>query len=235
MKILLIEDELISRMALVDALRPLRQLVPVEAESAQQAWQMLSEGCHPALCCCDVRMPGMSGIELLENMRADARLRHVPVLLVSGASDRRTVTDGLQLGMAGFIVKPFRASELRAKVETLLGANLEALFELPATAIARLGIAPARYAAYLDALASQLSDAVDTLRTSALQEQAAHERAVLDSLHAGCVTLGAHYCSRVIDGMRYQPLSIFLRDGLEELERCAVLLGERAVLVRRGW
>jgi two-component system chemotaxis response regulator CheY len=230
MKILLVEDELISRMALVDALHPLRRLAPVEAASAEQAWQMLSDGCHPALCCCDVRMPGMSGIELLERMRADARLRHVPVLLVSSSSDRQTVMDGLQLGVAGFIVKPFRASDLRAKVEGLLGANLEALFEAPAAAIARLGIAPARYAAYLDALAGQMGSAADAMRADA-----AHDGALLDALHAGCVTLGAHYCARVIDGMRCQPLPVFLEEALDELERCGTLLAERAASARRGW
>ena len=78
------------------------------------------------------------------------------------------------------------------------------------------------------------SGAADVLGASAAPG-AAHERAVLDSLHAGSVTLGAHYCSRVIDGMRYQPHAIFLRDGLEEMERCAALLGERAAMVRRGW
>jgi len=231
MKVLVIDDDLISRMALIDVLRSMPTLGVIEADSGEAAWQLLFGGLHPALCCCDVRMPGMSGIDLLGRMREHPRLTKIPVLLVTSASDRETVTSALKLGAAGFIVKPFQAADVRGKIEATLGANLEALFEDPGMAIKRLGVPPARYAAYLDALAGQMDSAV-------LKAQAgtALDKKALDALHTGCLTLGASYCAVVIDAAAQSvadaPLSTALIDSIGSL---SAILRDRSSAVRQKW
>lgn len=230
MKALVIDDDLISRMALTDALRSLPELAIHEAESAESAWQMLTGGLHPALCCCDVRMPGMSGIDLLRRLRAEPRLRNIPVLLVTSASDKQTVTDAIALGASGFIVKPFQSADLLRKVENLLGANLETLFEPSAEVIKRLNIAPARLAAYLDALAGQLDAASARMRSAA-----AFDGATLDALHTGTLTLGAHYLAGIVAGLKTLVGHGFDPVLLDDLATGARLLRQRASAARRAW
>lgn len=193
MKVLVIDDDLISRMALVDVLGDLPDIEICEAESGEQAWELLSQGLHPVLCCCDVRMPGMSGIGLFRRMRSVPRFSHIPVLMVTSASDRETVTEALKLGARGFIVKPFHAADVRAKIEATLGANLESMFEDAQATLKRLGIPMARYVTYLDALAGQIDGALEKA-----QAGTALDHRALDALHTGCLTLGANHCAQVI-------------------------------------
>ena len=69
---------------------------------------------------CDFMLPGISGIDLIERLRADARTRETPILMISGhtnyAMDGRAKNAGANL----FLNKPFTISQLRAAVNTLL-------------------------------------------------------------------------------------------------------------------
>jgi two-component system chemotaxis response regulator CheY len=78
---------------------------------------------HPAILFCDVRMPRLSGIELLERVkeRNCAGLDRMLFVLVSSASEQALVQQALAAGAAAYIVKPFRAEGLRS--------DLCALFE----------------------------------------------------------------------------------------------------------
>jgi signal transduction histidine kinase len=63
----------------------------------------------------DVMMPGMSGFELLAEIRADARLRVIPILVLSARAGEEARLEGLERGADDYIVKPFTARELVAK------------------------------------------------------------------------------------------------------------------------
>lgn len=69
---------------------------------------------------CDFMLPGISGIDLIERLRADDRTRNVPILMVSGhtnyAMDGRAKNAGANL----FLNKPFTISQLRTAVNSLL-------------------------------------------------------------------------------------------------------------------
>lgn len=230
MLVLLIDDDPISRVALSEALRPLRHLQLLEVDSARTAWDGMAAGRHPALCCCDVRMPDMTGIELVQHMREDPRLHRLPVLLVSSAADRHTVSEGIMLGIGGFLVKPFQAADLRAKVRALLGPNLETCFELRQEAMKRLGITSSRYAQYMEALAGQMDNAAATLRAAA-----ALDAGLLDTLHTGCLTLGAHYGAGVIEGLKRQLPSGYNERMPHDLMVCARALRDRAAGEPLNW
>jgi diguanylate cyclase (GGDEF)-like protein len=68
----------------------------------------------------DAEMPGMTGFELLEAMRAAPSLAEVPVIFVTSRSDDETEAAGLALGAADFIAKPIRPSIVAARVRTQL-------------------------------------------------------------------------------------------------------------------
>jgi sigma-B regulation protein RsbU (phosphoserine phosphatase) len=69
----------------------------------------------------DVMMPGLNGYEVLDQMRSDARLRHVPVIMISALDEMDSVIRCIELGAEDYLSKPFNPTLLRARV----GASLE--------------------------------------------------------------------------------------------------------------
>src|SRR5688572_6525662 len=74
----------------------------------------------PDLVLSDVMMPRIDGFELLRELRSDPMTRHVPVILVSARAGEEARTEGLQAGADDYLVKPFVARELLARVESHL-------------------------------------------------------------------------------------------------------------------
>ena len=68
----------------------------------------------------DVDMPGMGGLETLEEIRASETISDLPVIILTAERDEQTVLKLLQLGVADYIVKPLRHSSFVAKVDALL-------------------------------------------------------------------------------------------------------------------
>src|SRR3546814_20971687 len=58
----------------------------------------------------DWNMPGMTGIELLRNIRGDARIGKTPVLMVTAEAQREQIIEAAQAGVNGYIIKPFNAA-----------------------------------------------------------------------------------------------------------------------------
>jgi two-component system chemotaxis response regulator CheY len=193
MRVLVVDDDAISRIALVDALGAMPDLGVTEADSGEAAWQLLLGGFYPVVCCCDVRMPGMSGIELFRRMREEPRTAKVPMLMVTSASDRETVTEAIKLGASGFIIKPFNTADVRKKVQSVVGVNRENLFESTAAVLDRLSIPAPRYVTYLQAHAEKIETVVAALKLSSGMDKKS-----LEPLRSGCLVLGATYCADAI-------------------------------------
>lgn len=193
MKVLVVDDDVVSRMVLMHLIDSCGKFDIVEAEDGADAWQQLEDGLRPAICFCDLRMPRLSGIELLQRIKADASLNAMPFVLVSSATDRETVQQALKAGAAGYIVKPFQADQVRVHLlgffeQAASGYEHEA--EAPAATQQRLGINAERLLVYLTGFHNQLTAAsgeLDTLLARGDQQEAQQR---IDRLIAGCVTLG---------------------------------------------
>jgi signal transduction histidine kinase len=72
----------------------------------------------PDLIVSDVMMPRMDGIELLHALRADSRLKTVPIVLLSARAGEEARSSGIEEGADDYLVKPFAARELLARVRT---------------------------------------------------------------------------------------------------------------------
>ena len=68
----------------------------------------------------DINMPNMNGFELLAAIKADAALRHLPVLMVTAEARKEDIVRAAQEGAAGYIVKPFTKATLEEKVQKIL-------------------------------------------------------------------------------------------------------------------
>jgi signal transduction histidine kinase len=89
------------------------------AGSGQEALDLLQTEAFDAILL-DIMMPGMSGLEVLQQIRASDHIADLPVILISGRHESEDVVEGLQLGANDYISKPVNIPILRARVHTQL-------------------------------------------------------------------------------------------------------------------
>jgi len=118
MKILTVDDSRTVRRLVSRALKPLGMAV-VEASDGQQGLARAATE-KPDLIVLDITMPGMGGIETLENLRAKRSTRKIPVIMLTAESRKETVMLLLRLGISDYIVKPFTEALLVSKVCAVL-------------------------------------------------------------------------------------------------------------------
>jgi CheY-like chemotaxis protein len=80
---------------------------------------------RPDIILADVVMPGMSGYEVCDAIKADPELRHIPVLLLTGTFEAFDDARAVQVGAAGHVAKPFEAQTLVERVKELLATAPE--------------------------------------------------------------------------------------------------------------
>jgi len=68
----------------------------------------------------DINMPNMNGFQLLKEIKADEKLKHIPVLMVTAEARKEDIVLAAQSGAAGYIVKPFTKAVLEDKVNLIL-------------------------------------------------------------------------------------------------------------------
>ena len=91
----------------------------ITAEDGEQALAKAREF-EPDLVLLDIMMPKLDGIAVLKQLKQDAMLRFVPVILVTAKSDIRDVVGGLDAGGDEYLTKPFEHAALTARVRSLL-------------------------------------------------------------------------------------------------------------------
>src|SRR6478672_574699 len=116
--LLLIEDDeaqrFVARFALKKAGHEVR-----EAADGVEGLRLAREE-PPELIVCDVMMPGVTGYDVLAQLRADPRLATVPVILLTAMSDRKHMRQGMTAGADDYLTKPYRPEELIEAVSSVV-------------------------------------------------------------------------------------------------------------------
>ena len=118
MKILIVDDFSTMRRIIKNLLRDLGFTNTSEADDGQTGLPMLQSGNFDFLIT-DWNMPGMTGIDLLKAVRADAEIRDLPILMVTAEAKREQIIEAAQAGVNGYVVKPFTAAVLKEKIEKI--------------------------------------------------------------------------------------------------------------------
>ncbi|MCM2326299.1 MAG: phosphate regulon transcriptional regulator PhoB [Lysobacter sp.] len=92
---------------------------PVMAASAEEGLRRIEEEL-PDLVLLDWMLPGQSGIELARRLRADARTRALPIIMLTARGDEEDKLRGLETGADDYITKPFSMKELQARIKAVL-------------------------------------------------------------------------------------------------------------------
>lgn len=93
----------------------------VEARDGRQALEFATAD-PPDLALFDIRMPYMTGLEALEQLKANPSTAGFPVLIVSAYVQESEIQRGKALGAVGYITKPFQPSDLLGRVNEVLAA-----------------------------------------------------------------------------------------------------------------
>ena len=117
-RILLVDDEPENLAVLAKTLEAERLNI-FKAESGNQALERVQED-RPDLILLDVVMPGLSGFEVCERLKADQQFKDIPVIFLTGLKDRKDIDRAFALGCADYILKPFKIDEVCNRVRTQL-------------------------------------------------------------------------------------------------------------------
>jgi response regulator NasT len=115
-RVIIADDESLIRMDLREMLTNLGYLVVGEAGDGRSAVNLARE-LRPDIMIMDIKMPDMDGIEAARVLTEE---RIAPVLLLSAYSQQELVQRARQAGVAGYLVKPFRESDLTPAIEVVL-------------------------------------------------------------------------------------------------------------------
>jgi len=124
MKILIVDDFSTMRRIVKNLLADLGFTNTTEADDGKSAWPLLQAGDFEFVVT-DWNMPGMTGIDLLKNIRADARLAKLPVLMVTAEAQRDQIIEAAKAGVNGYIIKPFTAVTLKEKIDKIFARAAE--------------------------------------------------------------------------------------------------------------
>jgi two-component system chemotaxis response regulator CheY len=122
---LVVDDFSTMRRIIKNLLHDLGYANVTEADDGNTALPLLKEGNFDFLIT-DWNMPGMPGLELLKNVRADARLGKMPVLMLTAEAKREQIVEAAQAGVSGYVIKPFTAATLKEKIDKILAARAAA-------------------------------------------------------------------------------------------------------------
>jgi len=127
--VFIVDDDAGVRDALSWLLRS-RRLLSEVYESAEEFDRMLQSGFVPTQASClllDVRMPGMSGLELFDKLIARGLQASLPVIFLTGHADVPTAVDAVKRGAFDFCEKPFSDNALVDRIEQALAQSAQSL------------------------------------------------------------------------------------------------------------
>jgi DNA-binding response OmpR family regulator len=94
----------------------------LSAGNGNQALQMI-RAAEPLMAILDVQMPGMTGLDVLSQIKADSFTSKLPVMMLTGERDNETVMQAVGAGAADFMVKPFHPDRLLERVSRLVKSS----------------------------------------------------------------------------------------------------------------
>lgn len=121
-KILLVDDEAVNLDYLQQELEDLNYEIILARNGLEALNQIRLE--LPDLILLDIMMPFMDGFAVLRELKADSRLRDIPVIVISAMHDLASMVDGIKQGAEDYLPKPFEPTLLHARIAASLEKKL---------------------------------------------------------------------------------------------------------------
>ncbi len=120
LRILIVDDSPTMRRILVNTVIKAGFSDVKEAEDGKDGLAKLLAGEYDLLMT-DWNMPNMNGLELVQAVRTDDKLKAMPILMVTTRNMKEDIVNAIKAGVNGYIVKPFDAKTLNAKIAEIMG------------------------------------------------------------------------------------------------------------------
>lgn len=120
-KVLIVDDQVTSRLLLSDALTQLGFKQITAAGDGQQGAQIMAQQPHH-LVISDFNMPKMDGLGLLQAVRSNPATKKAAFIILTAQGDRALVQKAAQMGANNVLAKPFTIDKMRAAIEAVFGS-----------------------------------------------------------------------------------------------------------------
>jgi DNA-binding response OmpR family regulator len=117
--VILIVDDIPLNLKILEAILVKEEYEIVRAVDGRQALNRARD-ILPDLILLDIMMPKMDGFQACKALKRSSKTKHIPIIFLTSKSGTESVVRGLKLGAADYVVKPFKAAELIARVRTHL-------------------------------------------------------------------------------------------------------------------
>ena len=119
MKILLIDDSLLMVQIITKALKDLGYSDVVSFHNPLEALAYVSKAQNLGLILCDWNMPGMTGMEILKEVRGSSNTAKTPFFMVTSRGTQGDLMEALKAGVTNYLVKPIQIIELKEKLNSI--------------------------------------------------------------------------------------------------------------------
>ena len=118
-RILVADDDPVIRQ-LIHSIVKADGYIPVETSDGREAYRLLRSDADFCGAIFDMRMPGLSGIDLISYMKTENRLRRIPVMLVTAETNLSLMSASFAAGAMAYLPKPFTREELQKAIRMLV-------------------------------------------------------------------------------------------------------------------
>jgi CheY-like chemotaxis protein len=197
MKILVVEDNRVSAKLLEVDLKKAGYEVEL-AKSGPTALEYLKGGAEVGLIIMDVRMPEMSGLELLRVLKSSDAYKKIPVIMTTGVADAETVQEAVRMGCHYYLLKPFNSDVLLRKVRETLASD-KAVLRSKQQMMNQLGLDEPAYNTVLREFSHLLGAKIVELEKTPPESVQPALEVCCRELHEGASVLGAERLIDILD------------------------------------
>jgi len=120
MRFLVVDDSPTMRRIVINALKTFGYTEIIEAGDGQEGIDKLNSGETVDFVITDWNMPNMTGLDLTKAIRADDKLKHLPILMVTTRGLKTDIIEALKAKVNNYVVKPFTPAVLKEKMDAIL-------------------------------------------------------------------------------------------------------------------
>lgn len=117
-RVLVVDDMMTMRKLVVKICKEIGFTDITEANDGAAGWQAIASANPPiGLVISDWNMPNSTGLDLLKRVRADSKNGKLPFVMVTAEAEKHQIIEAVQSGVSNYVIKPFTAETLKAKLE----------------------------------------------------------------------------------------------------------------------
>jgi CheY-like chemotaxis protein len=118
-RVLIADDDPIVRKILSSIVNR-EQYEAVQASDGREAFRMLNADANFKGALFDLKMPGLTGLDLVSHMKTEKRLQRIPVMIITGETEMKVVSEIFRAGAVAYLPKPFSCDQVTRAIRMLL-------------------------------------------------------------------------------------------------------------------